>query len=220
MIENFDVSIIKVFRLFKILRPLRFITRIQAFNIAVRALSNAIFNVVSVLVISMLFFMIFGILGVNYFKGHFSYCMMDHTTWIEVREEGSVFTKWACYSYGGEWETRMQNFDNIINAMMTLFQMATLSDWLNVMYDGMSITGEDSDFILKSRPYTAIFFVLFVIVGAFFTLNLCVGVVISTYNREKEKIAKDFLLKERQKEWLYAKQVIFRQNLLPLILSH
>ena len=69
MIENFDVSIIKVFRLFKILRPLRFITRIQTFNIAIRALSNAIFNVVSVLVISMLFFMIFGILGVNYFKG-------------------------------------------------------------------------------------------------------------------------------------------------------
>ena len=75
--------------------------------------------------------------------------------------------------------------------------MATLSDWLNVMYDGMSITGADSDFILKSRPYTVIFFVLFVIVGAFFTLNLFVGVVISTYNREKEKIAKDFLLRER-----------------------
>ena len=165
------------------------------------------FNVVSVLVISVLFFMIFGILAVNYFKGQFSYCVLDHTGWPEVREDGSgrIFYLWDCYDYGGAWVTRMQNFDNIFDSMMTLFQMSTLSDWLNVMYDGMSITGIESDFILKSKPYTCVFFVVFVIVGAFFTINLFVGVVISTYNREKEKIARDFLLKERQKEWLYVK---------------
>jgi hypothetical protein len=70
------------------------------------------------------------------------------------------------------------------------------------MYDGMSITGVDSDFIIKVKPVISIFFVIFVIVGAFFTINLFVGIVISTYNREKDKIAKDYLLKERQKEWL------------------
>jgi hypothetical protein len=59
-----------------------------------------------------------------------------------------------------------------------------------------------------------------VIVGAFFTINLFVGIVISTYNREKEKIAKDFLLKERQKEWLYAMNIIFRQKLSIYIVSY
>lgn len=98
--------------------------------------------------------------------------------------------------------------------------MSTLSDWLNVMYDGMSVTGVNSDFILKAKPGVSIFFVIFVIVGAFFTINLFVGIVISTYNREKEKIAKDYLLKERQKEWLYAKQIIFRQKLIPEITQH
>jgi hypothetical protein len=68
-VENFDATFLKVFRLFKIMRPLRIITRIEAFNIAIQALSNAVFNVFSVLIISILFFMIFGILGVNYFKG-------------------------------------------------------------------------------------------------------------------------------------------------------
>lgn len=87
---------------------------------------------------------------------------------------------------------------------MSLFLMSTLSDWLNVMYDGMSITGIDNDMILKIKPAVCFYFIIFVIIGAFFTLNLFVGIVISTYNREKEKIAKDFLLKERQKEWLYA----------------
>ena len=80
---------------------------------------------------------------------------------------------------------------------MSLYQMSSLSDWLNVMYDGMSVTGIDNDLNLKVNPAASLYFLVFIIVGAFFTLNLFVGIVISTYNREKEKIAKDFLLKER-----------------------
>jgi Ion transport protein len=181
--------------------------------LAIKALINAVANVFNVLVISVLFYLLMGIIGVNYFKGQFSYCVLDQTGWPEVNQQGTLFYKWDCLNFGGEWDARKYKFDNIVESMMTLFQMSTLSDWLNVMYDGMSITGIESDFILKNSPFSAIYFVIFVVVGAFFTLNLFVGVVISTYNREKEKIAKDFLLKERQKEWLYAKQIIFRQKL-------
>lgn len=98
--------------------------------------------------------------------------------------------------------------------------MSTLSDWINVMYDGMSISGVDYDFMIKAKPFSAIYFILFVVVGAFFTINLFVGVVISTYNREREKISKDYLLKERQKEWLFAKTIIFRQKLEVHVTSH
>ena len=121
-----------------------------------------------------------------------------------------MFTRWDCQNIGGEWLQRVYNFDNVLNAMMTLFEMSCLVDWYPVMYDGMSITGVDSVFKTKNQPWAALYFVFFIVVGAFFTLKLFVAVVISTYNREKQKIAKDYLLAERQKEWLYAKQVIFR----------
>ena len=39
-----------------------------------------------------------------------------------------------------------------------------------------------------------IFFIVFIIVGSFFMLNLFVGVVISTYHREKDKLAGNNLL--------------------------
>jgi hypothetical protein len=97
----------------------------------------------------MLFFMVFGIVGVNYFKGQFNYCNIDHTTWPEVRLQGTLITKWDCLGLGGEWMRRISNFDNIGESMMSLFLISALSDWLNVMYDGMSITGVDSDMILK-----------------------------------------------------------------------
>ena len=180
---------------------------------AIAALLNATLSVLSVAVISLLFFMIFGIVGVNYFKGHFNYCSLDATPWPEDHKlgpQGQLFYKWDCLNEGGEWKLKFSNFDNILNSMMTLFHISTLSDWWVIMYDGMSITDIDADMSVKYSPGIAFYFIVFVILGAFFTLNIFVGIVISTYNREKEKIAKDFLLKERQKEWLYAKHVIFR----------
>ena len=52
------------------------------------------------------------------------------------------------------------------------------------------------------NPYFTIFFVLIVILGNFFVLNLFIGVLISKYNREKELQGKDFMLTESQKKWV------------------
>lgn len=69
MLDNVNLSVFKVLRLFKILRPLRFITRVPAFQLAIKALLNAFANVLNVVVISTLFYLLMGIVGVNYFKG-------------------------------------------------------------------------------------------------------------------------------------------------------
>jgi Ion transport protein len=50
-------------------------------------------------------------------------------------------------------------------------------------------------------PIAAMFFVIGVIIGNFFLMNQFVGVIISTYNREKELMGKDFTLSEEQKKW-------------------
>lgn len=41
-------------------------------------------------------------------------------------------------------------------------------------------------------------------------INLFVGVVISTYNRERESLGKLFLLTDDQKKWLEAKMLVVR----------
>jgi hypothetical protein len=41
----------------------------------------------------------------------------------------------------------------------------------------------------KESPFISLFFVVFIIFGAFFITNLFVGVIISAYNREMEKNA-------------------------------
>ena len=59
-----------------------------------------------------------------------------------------------------------------------------------------------------SKPFISLFFILYIVVCSFFILNLFVGVVITTYNREKEKLGKNFLLTDRQKKWLETKLMI------------
>jgi Ion transport protein len=58
------------------------------------------------------------------------------------------------------------------------------------------------------EPLAAIYFVIVVIVGNFFLLNLFVGVILTTYNREKELVGKDFMLTDLQKKWLKNRQMI------------
>jgi hypothetical protein len=53
---------------------LRLITRNKLLKVAIHALFKALPNIFNVTMVSMLFFIIFGIIGVNYFKGSFYSC--------------------------------------------------------------------------------------------------------------------------------------------------
>ena len=70
----------------------------------------------------LIFFLLFGILGVNQFKGSFYYCTIY-----------SVDTRHDCFDYGGSWVNHDYNFDNIMNAMVTLFVLATTEGWIDIM---------------------------------------------------------------------------------------
>ena len=70
------------------------------------------------------------------------------------------------------------------------------------MYKAVAARGIDLIPIQMSNPSASIYFVIFIVIGNFFMLNLFVGVIISTYNREKELLGKNFLLTEKQRKWL------------------
>lgn len=65
---------VKIFRLLRILRPLRVVSKNKGLRIGIQALIVAIPRLFNVTIISLLFFMVCGIIGVNYFKGTFYTC--------------------------------------------------------------------------------------------------------------------------------------------------
>lgn len=73
-ITSAKFKIVKIIRLLRVMRPLRVISRNKGLKIGIQALIRSIPKIFNVLVISLLFFIIFSIIGVNYFKGSFYDC--------------------------------------------------------------------------------------------------------------------------------------------------
>lgn len=67
------------------------------------------------------------------------------------------------------------------------------------MYKIMNSNGPDLVPSYKKEPYLSLYFMAFIVFGAFFIINMFVGVVISAYNREIEKNGNNFLLTSDQK---------------------
>jgi len=103
-------------------------------------------------------------------------------------------TKDDCLQYGGRWGRYHSHFDNIFNSLLYFVIMSQVVNWENIMYKIMNSNGPDRVPGYKQQPYLSIFFMAFIIFGAFFIINMFVGVVISAYNREIEKNGNNFLL--------------------------
>jgi voltage-dependent calcium channel T type alpha-1G len=177
-------------KVIKVLRILRLISRHEGLQVAVRALYHALPNILNVTVIMLIFFLIFGVIGVSQFKGKFYFC-------AEKLDELKLDHKWDCLNAGGVWDNQVYTFDDIPNAMITLFVMATTAGWQDVLIN--SITSTDIDYVAQEYrdPYWSLFFILFLVIGFFFFLNLFIGVVVTTFNSEVDKLGGNDLLTEK-----------------------
>lgn len=72
-----DVSFLRGFRALRALRPLRVVSKNEGIKTVVNALLESIPALIQVLLIVMLFLLVFGILGIQLFKGQLGYCNDD-----------------------------------------------------------------------------------------------------------------------------------------------
>lgn len=217
-IASIPAAIYKVVRLIKVLRPLRMVSRSKGLQISIRALIRSLPNILNVLLISCIFFFIFGILCISQLKGNFYDCKarvlggIGDDPWL-AEQDIAINDKYDCINFGGQWIQSDNNFDNIFEAIMTLFQM-TMVGWVVQMQQGMWSRGAGltKDPEQKSSAI-AFFFILYIIVCSFFILNLLMGVVISSFNREKDDLSNNAMLTASQKKWLETKKMIVETKL-------
>lgn len=67
------------------------------------ALFKAIPNIFNVFMIAILFFLIFGIIGVNFLKGLFYRCETSKIIDLNGFDESKLNTKLDCINWGGDW---------------------------------------------------------------------------------------------------------------------
>lgn len=109
-------------------------------RLVVNALLASLPSMTNVLMVFSLFILIFGVMGVGFFKGTFYHCQdkWDATDTIDLNQ---VDTMEDCLRLGGEWVNKDSNFDTPVSAMITLFQMTTTEGWVDVFRSGMDSRG-------------------------------------------------------------------------------
>ena len=129
---------LKALRALRALRPLRMVSKNEGMKLVVGALMTSIPSMTHVLIVCMLLLLILAIVGVNLFKGKFFSCQG-----LSPEALDAIDGKQDCLIAGGDWVNQEINFDNVLNAISSLFQMMTTEGWMEVMYNGIDARGVD-----------------------------------------------------------------------------
>ncbi|XP_066912648.1 muscle calcium channel subunit alpha-1-like [Clytia hemisphaerica] len=203
-----EISVVRILRVVRVLRPLRAINRAKGLKHVVSCVIVALRSIGNIVVVTVLFIFMFAVIGIQLFKGTFSYC-----TDSAVKVESECKGEYIEYVNGPEtksltdgerrpreWLTHKFNFDNVFQAMMTLFVVMTFEGWPGILENAMDSTEPNKGPEQDNRPYVAIYFVFYIIIIAFFMVNIFVGFVIVTFQNEGEEEFKGCELDKNQRK--------------------
>ena len=169
-------------------------------------------HIAHVVLLTLVYFLVCAILGVNLFAGRFWFC-----------DDGSVYGAADCVGVDvrvirdarghalatitqRSWSNPPQHFDHAGAAMLTLFEVSTLEGWITIMHHAMDARWDGWD--LQPRrdgaSWAALYFVVFVALGAFFIMNLLIAVYIDSFNQSRGT----GLLTAKQVSWVEMKSLI------------
>ncbi|RWS27821.1 sodium channel protein para-like protein [Leptotrombidium deliense] len=198
------IQAFKTMRTLRALRPLRAMSRMQGMRVVVNALVQAIPAIFNVLLVCLIFWLIFAIMGVQMMAGKFDFCR-DNIT--KIKFNASVIpNKTMCVLGNHTWYNPMVNFDNVLNGYLSLFQVATFKGWIEIMNYAIDSKEKYMQPEDEINVYMYLYFVFFIIFGSFFTLNLFIGVIIDNFNEQKKKAggSLEMFMTEDQKKYYNA----------------
>ena len=245
-----QVKALRGLRALRALRPLRAMRRIQGMRVTVNALISSMPLVAPIGLVSLLFFLIFAILGVQLFAGTYARCVMpddpsvtsyeafegraemhpspyiqrfgdnaisagNHSLLVSDFESycqlewsvhGTDCTRRECLLVGGEWATAPSNFDTVWSALQTLSEMSTTEGWPDVMWSGVDAVAVGTMPQRGASIVSAGFFILFMIVGKFFVLNLFTSALIDQFLQMQQRGEGIDMLTQGQRDWIEAQK--------------
>uniref|UniRef100_A0A452H6X4 Voltage-dependent L-type calcium channel subunit alpha n=1 Tax=Gopherus agassizii TaxID=38772 RepID=A0A452H6X4_9SAUR len=195
-IESSTISVVKILRVLRVLRPLRAINRAKGLKHVVQCVFVAIKTIGNIVIVTTLLQFMFACIGVQLFKvrappgqnpvGYFIVYLDGSPTQLRLHQR--------------EWVHNDFHFDNVLSAMMSLFTVSTFEGWPQLLYKAIDTHTEDMGPIYNYRVEIAIFFIIYIILIAFFMMNIFVGFVIVTFQEQGESEYKNCELDKNQRQ--------------------
>eukprot|EP01052_Picozoa_sp_SAG31_P008201 SAG31_NODE_408_length_16015_cov_77.203569_5_plen_1180_part_00 len=178
VLESWE-SVASLFRLPRLLRPIRFLNKIQGMKRIVTAVASSFGDLGGVLLMQGVLYLMFSVIGVSLFGGKFYRCTdadvygKDDCIGTYVSESGAM--------QNSIWDNPGYSFDNIFAALRTLVLIGTTAGWSECLYTAMDVTGIDRQPSVDAFPLASAYFIIFLFICTFAGINLFVGVLINLF---------------------------------------
>ncbi|XDV48611.1 hypothetical protein PO909_018001 [Leuciscus waleckii] len=201
------ISVVKILRVLRVLRPLRAINRAKGLKSVIQCVFVAIRTIGNILIVTTLLQFMFACIGVQLFKGRFYRCTDEAKHTPEECKGTFVVFKDGDMNHPmvreRVWENNDFNFDNVLMGMLALFTVSTFEGWPQLLYKAIDANAENRGPIYNYRVEISFFFVIYIIIIAFFMMNIFVGFVIITFREQGEAEFKNCELNKNQRQCVY-----------------
>uniref|UniRef100_A0A669Q617 Voltage-dependent N-type calcium channel subunit alpha n=1 Tax=Phasianus colchicus TaxID=9054 RepID=A0A669Q617_PHACC len=196
---DFDLRTLRAVR---VLRPLKLVSGIPSLQVVLKSIMKAMVPLLQIGLLLFFAIVMFAIIGLEFYMGKFhKTCFSNETGEFGVGdfpcgeepparqcESGTTCREyWQGPNYG------ITNFDNILFAVLTVFQCITMEGWTDILYNTNDAAG---------NTWNWLYFIPLIIIGSFFMLNLVLGVLSGEFAKERERVEnrRAFLKLRRQQQ--------------------
>ncbi|KFV77883.1 Voltage-dependent N-type calcium channel subunit alpha-1B, partial [Struthio camelus australis] len=195
---DFDLRTLRAVR---VLRPLKLVSGIPSLQVVLKSIMKAMVPLLQIGLLLFFAIVMFAIIGLEFYMGKFHKTCFSNETGDEVGdfpcgeepparqcESGTTCREyWQGPNYG------ITNFDNILFAVLTVFQCITMEGWTDILYNTNDAAG---------NTWNWLYFIPLIIIGSFFMLNLVLGVLSGEFAKERERVEnrRAFLKLRRQQQ--------------------
>ncbi|XP_062419224.1 voltage-dependent R-type calcium channel subunit alpha-1E isoform X3 [Pungitius pungitius] len=188
---HLNISVdLRTLRAVRVLRPLKLVSGIPSLQIVLKSIMKAMVPLLQIGLLLFFAILMFAIIGLEFYSGRLHYTCMPQPGILENETVDSSEYEVPCgdrqcptkYTCNDTWigpNDGITQFDNILFAVLTVFQCITMEGWTTVLYN--------TDDALGPR-YNWLYFIPLIIIGSFFVLNLVLGVLSGEFAKERERV--------------------------------
>uniref|UniRef100_A0A672MCG5 Voltage-dependent P/Q-type calcium channel subunit alpha-1A n=1 Tax=Sinocyclocheilus grahami TaxID=75366 RepID=A0A672MCG5_SINGR len=192
---------LRTLRAVRVLRPLKLVSGIPSLQVVLKSIMKAMIPLLQIGVLLFVAILMFAIIGLEFYMGKFHRTCFDNITGEMVDEQpcGEEFPARECqnglvcseYWLGPNYG--ITQFDNVLFAVLTVFQCITMEGWTDMLYYSNDALGS---------AWNWMYYVPLIIIGSFFMLNLVLGVLSGEFAKERERVENrsEFLKLKRQQQ--------------------
>uniref|UniRef100_A0A8C9TYZ8 Calcium voltage-gated channel subunit alpha1 E n=1 Tax=Scleropages formosus TaxID=113540 RepID=A0A8C9TYZ8_SCLFO len=173
---------LRTLRAVRVLRPLKLVSGIPSLQIVLKSIMKAMVPLLQIGLLLFFAILMFAIIGLEFYSGKL------HLTCAPLPNISEY--KFPCgnrkcpeqYNCSSVWigpNDGITQFDNILFAVLTVFQCITMEGWTPVLYNTNDALGPSWNWL---------YFIPLIIIGSFFVLNLVLGVLSGEFAKERERV--------------------------------